>query len=49
MNGQLVSTPETVGVSGSGNLTINGVENLRGIYLIQVRSKDEILNKTVKL
>lgn len=47
--GQLVKEPISTTVSGTGSLPIQGIDQLEGIFLIQVKSLDEFLNKTVKL
>ena len=49
MNGALVINPISFSASGSGTWPLQELNSLHGIYLIQVISNDEILNKTIKL
>lgn len=49
MNGQEVINPVEVSAENAGSFRINGLENLSGVFLIQVISQKEIISKTVKL
>ena len=49
LNGQLVLNPISFSASGAGSYSISELNELNGIYLIQVKTKDGVLNKTVKL
>ncbi|MAY82597.1 MAG: hypothetical protein CMP59_00525 [Flavobacteriales bacterium] len=47
--GQLVVSPESVSVNGSGSLALSQLRSLNGIFLIQVIGGGEIVNQRVKL
>ncbi|MCB0802888.1 MAG: T9SS type A sorting domain-containing protein [Flavobacteriales bacterium] len=47
--GQEVIAPIEFSANGAGSYAIREIQNLEGIYLIRVISKDGIINKTVKL
>ena len=49
MSGQEIISPVSFSANNAGSYQIEGIEDLRGIYLIQVRSNDKFVNKTVKL
>ncbi len=49
LSGQEVISPSRFSLEKSGTLQLNQLQELNGIYLIQIISEDEILNKTVKL
>lgn len=49
LSGQEVISPSAYQVEGAGSIQLNQLQELNGIYLIQIVSKGEILNKTIKL
>ncbi|MFT6167649.1 MAG: hypothetical protein ACJASF_002349 [Vicingaceae bacterium] len=49
MNGQLVLSPISFTTSGGGSRVLNELNQLEGIYLIQINTKDGVLNKKIKL
>lgn len=49
LSGQEVIAPISYNVSGSGTMQLNQLQELSGIYVIQIVSEGEILNKTVQL
>jgi|GEM_PF-608833 len=49
LSGQEVLAPSSFNVERSGTIQLNQLNELQGIYLIQVISEGEILNKTVQL
>jgi hypothetical protein len=49
LSGQEVIAPASFSGEGSGTIRLNELDNLQGIYLIQIVSEGEILNKTVQL
>ncbi|MEQ8909252.1 MAG: T9SS type A sorting domain-containing protein [Vicingaceae bacterium] len=49
MNGQEVIAPQSIGLNGAGSFELNGLENLDGIYLIQIRTAEKFINQTIKL
>ncbi|MBL4708357.1 MAG: T9SS type A sorting domain-containing protein [Flavobacteriales bacterium] len=49
LNGQEVLNPRNFSLSGSGSQPLGQLNNLKGVYLLQIRNKDEVLNKTIKL
>ena len=49
LNGQEVINTQSLGVNGFGTYQIEGLENLNGIYLIQIKTADAFINQKVKL
>ena len=49
LSGQEVIAPSSYQVSGSGSIPLYQLQELSGIYVIQIVSEGEILNKTVQL
>ena len=49
LNGQEVINTQSLGVNGFGSYQIEGLENLNGIYLIQIKTADAFINQKVKL
>jgi len=49
VSGQEVIQPVHYTLFGAGTLPLQQLNELRGVYLIQIKSNDELLNKTVKL
>ena len=49
MAGQEVKKPISFGASNAGTYRLQNLQDLDGIYLIQVKTKDGFLNKTVQL
>lgn len=49
LNGQEVISTQSIGVSGFGTYQLEGLEDLNGIYLIQIQAADEFINQKVKL
>jgi len=49
LSGQLVLSPNSFTLSGSGVVPIDELNALEGIYLIQIKSNNQFLNRTVKL
>ncbi len=48
-NGQLIVSPNRIGVNGAGNYKLDGLNELSGIYLIQIKSNDQVISKTISL
>ena len=49
INGQEVIAPVSWSASGSGTYKVQGLEDLDGIFLIQIKSDKQVINKTIKL
>lgn len=49
LQGQLVANPSIRSANGAGSIMIEQLQGLNGIYLIQIRTSTETINKKIKL
>lgn len=49
VKGQHVISPNNISVNGAGNYKIEGLNELHGIYLIQIKSSNGVFSKTISL